>query len=139
MNCPRCGSGRTKKKGISHTAKQNYYCHSCQRQFLERGQDWFISDAQRTIIDKLLLERMSLSGICRVVGVSESWLYAYIKELYAALPDELNAEAELPCLEDYLADRMEEEIHRIEHLKKIQLHLKSISRSKPARKTGKKR
>lgn len=126
MDCPRCGSTNVKKNGISHTGKQNYYCHDCQRQFLENGQDWFVSEEKRILIDKLLLERISLAGICRVVEVSESWLLGYIKKLYEGLPDHLHADESLPSIEDYLADRMDEEIQRIELIKKIQIHLRTI-------------
>lgn len=128
MDCPRCGSSQTKKNGTSHTNKQNYYCHGCNRQFLENGQDWFVSESQRSLINKLLLERISLAGICRVVGVSESWLQSYIKELYGSLPDDLYVDEQMPSVEEYLEDRMDEEIQRIELLKKIQLHFKHIKK-----------
>lgn len=126
MDCPRCGSTQTKKNGTSHTGKQNHYCHGCGRQFLEDGQDWFIDDRQRSLVDKLLLERISLAGICRVVGVSQSWLLSYIRGLYENLPDHLFADAYIPSMEEYLADRMDEEIHRIELIKKIRIHLRTI-------------
>jgi len=38
------------------------------------------------LIDRLLLERISLAGIARVVGVSESWLQNYVNEKYAQTP-----------------------------------------------------
>lgn len=126
MDCPHCRSTNTKRNGISHTGKQNHYCHDCHRQFLENGQDWFISDQQRSLVDKLLLERISLAGICRVVEVSESWLLSYVKDLYGRLPDHLHADDSMPDVEDYLADRMDEEIQRIELIKKIRIHLKTI-------------
>jgi insertion element IS1 protein InsB len=40
----------------------------------------------------LLLERISLSGICRVCGVSLRWLLSFIAELYESLPDDLNVQ-----------------------------------------------
>jgi hypothetical protein len=39
----------------------------CGRQFVAGGQDWFVSDADKLQIDCLLLERISLCGICRVM------------------------------------------------------------------------
>lgn len=78
------------------------------------------------MINKLLLERISLSGICRVCEVSQPWLLNYIKELYSNLPDDLNADLSLPDIESYLADRMDEEIGRIRAIKKIQLYYKSM-------------
>jgi len=51
--------------------------------------------------------------------VSEQWLLAYIKKLYENLPDDLNADLTLLDIEAYLADRMDEEIGRIEVIKKF--------------------
>ena len=70
------------------------------------------------LIDKLLLERISLAGICRVCDVSQPWLLNYIQKLYAQLPDDLNADAELPETETYLDARMDEEIRRLRRVKK---------------------
>lgn len=126
MTCTRCGSENIKKNGHTHYGKQNYYCHSCGSQFVESGQLWFVSESEKGLINKLLLERISLSGICRVCDVSESWLLNYIKELYSNLPDDLNADLVVPDLEAYLSDRMDEEIGRIEVIKKIRVHLKTI-------------
>jgi transposase-like protein len=96
MECPHCKSGVVKKNGHTHYGKQNYQCTGCSRQFVENGQSWFVSASEKVFINKLLLERISLSGICRVCDVSESWLLTYIKELYAHLPDDLNADLTLP-------------------------------------------
>ena len=126
MQCPNCHSHRIKKNGISHTKKQNYYCHDCKRQFLEGGSSWFITEEEKELVDKLLLERISLAGIIRVVGVSQSWLSSYIKQLYNSLPDDLNASTSIPDIEEYLDDRMDEEISRIEAIKKIQVHWRRI-------------
>jgi transposase-like protein len=125
MKCSHCSGEHTKKNGHTHYGKQNYYCHNCQIQFVEGGQAWFVSDSDKLLINKLLLERISLSGICRVCDVSQTWLLAYIKELYDNLPDELNADLSLPDMESYLADRMEEEIGKIEAIKKIRLYYRS--------------
>lgn len=119
INCPHCQSHSLKKNGHTHYGKQNYLCKSCGRQFVENGQEWFISDSEKELIDKLLLERIPLAGICRVTGVSERWLQSYIKELYAGLPDELNAELQLPDEQLYLAARLDEEIERIRDKKKV--------------------
>ena len=119
MNCPHCPSTHIKKNGHTHYGKQNYQCTDCKRQFVESGQDWFVSPSEKALINKLLLERISLSGICRVCDVSETWLLSYIKELYSNLPDDLNADLTLPDLESYLSTRMEEEISRIETIKKF--------------------
>jgi len=110
MNCPHCQSPRIKKNGHTHYGKQNYQCTACRRQFVELGPDWFVNEADKVLINKLLLERISLAGICRVCNVSPTWLLAYSKQVDAQLPDDLNAEAELPEIETYLDARMDEEI-----------------------------
>lgn len=45
-----------------------------------------ISDATKSLIDKLLLEKISLAGIARVTGVSLRWLQYYINQKLAAVP-----------------------------------------------------
>ena len=128
LSCPSCKSDEIKKNGLTSYSKQNYMCKNCGRQFVENGSEWFVSDQTKKIIDKLLLERLSFAGICRAMQVSKSWLLNYIKELYCQLSDHLYVEEELPDMEEYLDDRFDEEIKRIERLKKIQIHLKSIKK-----------
>jgi hypothetical protein len=113
MDCPHCHSKNTKKNGHTSYGKQNYQCTDCKRQFVEGGQDWYVSDSDKVIIDKLLLERISLAGICRACNVSHAWLSQYIVSLYSDLPDDLNASQTLPEIPSYLADRFDEEIDRI--------------------------
>jgi hypothetical protein len=48
-----------------------------------------ISDEKKALIDRLLLERISLAGIARSVGVSECWLQNYVNKKYAAVPREI--------------------------------------------------
>lgn len=134
MKCSHCGSEQVKKNGHTHYGKQNYLCYECNRQFVENGQDWFVNESDKVLINKLLLERISLAGICRVCTISEKWLLSYIKALYSALPDDLNADLVLPDIEAYLADRMEEEISRLSGIKKIQLHYKTIFSQQQLRK-----
>lgn len=124
MKCSHCSSENTKKNGHTHYGKQNYLCHTCNRQFVEGGQEWFVNESDKILINKLLLERISLSGICRVCDVSQQWLLSYIKELYKSLPDDLNADLSIPDLDSYLSERMDEEIGRIEVIKKIRIHLR---------------
>jgi insertion element IS1 protein InsB len=54
------------------------------------AEDRLISDEQRTLIEHLLRERISLRGICRAVGVSLTWLLHFIVERFAACPDDLH-------------------------------------------------
>lgn len=113
LTCNCCESKNIKKNGHTHYGKQNYMCKDCGRQFVKGGQDWFISDTKKDLVDKLLLERISLAGITRVTGISKSWISTYLKGKYGDLPDDLNADLSLPKIEEYLADRMDEEIDRL--------------------------
>jgi IS1 family transposase len=103
LRCPRCQLSHIKKNGHTYYGKQNYRCLICDRQFVIREQ--VISSDKQELIKSLLLERISLRGICRVVGVSLCWLLNFIESLYLANPDDLNfrlpddAEIELFLLE----------------------------------------
>jgi hypothetical protein len=75
---------------ISCTLKQNHQCKACGRQFVASPEDHIISEEQRTLIEHLLRERISLRGICRAVGVSLPWLLHVMVECFAACPDHLH-------------------------------------------------
>ncbi len=83
--CPICASTQTVKNGRIHNGKQRFLCHECGRQFVEHPQKKMIDSAVRELIDRLLLERISLAGIARAVQVSEQWLQTYVNEKYAAV------------------------------------------------------
>jgi insertion element IS1 protein InsB len=87
LRCPRCGLSHSKRNGHTHYRKQNYRCLGCGRQFVRDSQR--VDEAARALVKKLLLERLSLRGICRVAGVSLTWLLHFIATLYAQLPDDL--------------------------------------------------
>jgi insertion element IS1 protein InsB len=91
--CPECGSEENKKNGHIHNGKQNHYCKSCGRQFVEGSKQKIISVEEREQIRKLLLERIPLRGVCRVMGVSLRWLLGFIATEYEQLPDDLNYQA----------------------------------------------
>ena len=89
MVCPRCHSDKTVKNGRIHNGKPKFKCKVCNRQLVEDPQNRPILDSTQQIIDKLLLERISLAGICRARGVSEKWLYPYQAVKYANMPSQL--------------------------------------------------
>ena len=45
-----------------------------------------VSDETKQLIDKLLLEGISLGGIARVTGVSWSWLQNYVNNKFSQVP-----------------------------------------------------
>ena len=86
MNCPKCVSEQIIKNGSIHNGKQKYMCKACGRQFVQDPQHRVISDETKSLIDKLLLEKLPLAGIARVTGVSERWLQSYVNDLYQDVP-----------------------------------------------------
>jgi insertion element IS1 protein InsB len=85
MHCPRCEGTRIVKNGSIHSGKPKWLCKDCRRQFVEEPASHRISDATKQLIDKLLLERLSLAAIVRVSGVSLRWLQYYVNAKYAAV------------------------------------------------------
>ena len=90
--CPACGSTQFKKNGHIHSGKQHYQCKACGRQFVVSTEERIISSEQRTRVEHLRCERISLRGICRAVGVSLTWLLHFMVERFAACPDHLHAQ-----------------------------------------------
>jgi insertion element IS1 protein InsB len=90
--CPGCGSIQFKKNGHIHSGKQNHRCKACGRQFVASAEGRIIADEQRTLVEHLLRERISLRGICRAVGVRLTWLWHFMVECFAACPDHLHAQ-----------------------------------------------
>jgi len=80
MQCPRCGSSAIVKNGSNANGKKKFLCKDCSRQFVENPQNRRISDAEWRIVDKLLLEKISMAGIARAVSISKRWLQEYVKK-----------------------------------------------------------
>ncbi len=91
--CPKCTSARTVKNGRIHNGKQRFLCQECGRQFVKQPTKKVIDPATRELIDRLLLERISLAGIARAVQVSETWLQLYVNEKYACVPRQVEVTA----------------------------------------------
>jgi IS1 family transposase len=65
-----------------------------------------IAAEHRTVVERLLCEKISLHGICRAIGVSIRWLMDFMIACFAALPEHLHIqpvassrEVLLGCLE----------------------------------------
>src|SRR5579871_1628569 len=72
--CPSCGSSLVVRNGHIHNGYARFACKVCRRQFVENPAWKPISDETKQLIDKLLLERLSLAAIARVCGVSKRLL-----------------------------------------------------------------
>ena len=106
--CPECGSNRFKKNGHIHTGKQHHQCKTCGRQFVLCAENHVIAEDQRTLVARLLCEKISLHGICRAVGVSLRWLMDFIVARFAALPEHLQVRP-VAAPRDVLIGRLEVE------------------------------
>src|SRR5918996_5837297 len=106
--CPTCGSSNYKKNGHIHNGKQNHQCKDCGRQFVDCFEPYRVSDETRDLIERLLLERISLRGICRAVKVGLKWLLGFIVTCFETLPDHLNVQP-ISCDNDVMIQRLEVE------------------------------
>ena len=86
--CPSCHSPKVVKNGFTHHGKQNHRCKDCGRQFVMNNQH-LIQAQVRTLIANCLLERNSLRSICRIFGISLTWLQAFAQSLWSQTPKRL--------------------------------------------------
>lgn len=93
INCPNCSSNKIVKNGRIHNGKQRFKCNECNRQFVENPQKITINQEKRELIDRLLLEKISLAGIARAVKVSEKWLQTYVNDKYSLVSREIDVTA----------------------------------------------
>ncbi len=76
-NCPSGYSESVVKNGKTRHGKQNYKCRDCGRQFVENPQWQRVLDRiqpMKSLLERLLLEKIPLAGIARVLKLSERWL-----------------------------------------------------------------
>jgi insertion element IS1 protein InsB len=106
--CPRCKSSTYKKNGHIHNGKQNHQCKDCGRQFVDCFEQYRVSDETRDLIERLLLARIPLRGICRAVKVGLKWLLGFIVTCFETLPDHLNVQP-ISCDQDVMIQRLEVE------------------------------
>ena len=86
MQCPRCQGTQVVKNGTIHSGKPKWMCKTCQRQFVANPEQRRIAVETKALVDKLLLERISLAGIVRSTGVSPRWLQDYVNKKYENQP-----------------------------------------------------
>jgi len=88
--CYYCGSTKVIKYGQTHNKKARCKCKHCGRQFVLWRSYPPLTEAQKTLIGDLLLERIALEGIQRVLKISAYQLYTYMDKLYAESPPNLH-------------------------------------------------
>jgi insertion element IS1 protein InsB len=65
---------------------------ACGHQFVVYADNRAIAEDQRTLVERLLLEKISLHGICRAVGVSIRWLMDFMITRFNVFPDHLHVQ-----------------------------------------------
>lgn len=83
--CYYCGSVHVAKNGRTHYGKARGRSKACSRQFVFERRNQSLSQEQKRLIGLLLLERISLEGICRVLDAAAYCLYRYMEKLYRQL------------------------------------------------------
>ena len=71
-----------------------------------------ITEEQRALIERLLLERISLHGICRALGVGLRRLLYFIVERFTAAPDHLYVQPTVGT-QRVMLQRLEAEVHEL--------------------------
>lgn len=92
--CPNCHGCNIKKNGRTYYGKQNHKCKDCGRQFVEEN-NHTIGIELREIARRCLLERISLRGTCRLLGVSLTWLMSFAVKTWRETPGDLGANPKL--------------------------------------------
>jgi transposase-like protein len=90
--CPACASHQFKKNGHIHNGKQNHRCKDYGRQFVLQAENRLMNEDQRTLVECLLLKKISLHGICRAVGVSIRWVMNFMVTCFDAVPEHLHTQ-----------------------------------------------
>jgi len=79
-----------------HHGKPKHQCKSCGRQFVVNPTKSSVSEGIKQLIDRLLLERISLREITRVTQVSWSWLQAYVNQKLGLTSRQIMVSGKLP-------------------------------------------
>ncbi len=58
----------------STTATKIINAETAKRQFVLNPRNRPVTEENKKLIDRLLLERLSIAAICRVSGISETWM-----------------------------------------------------------------
>ena len=90
LSCPKCKSERIVKNGFIHNGNQNHKCRNCNRQFVLNPRNRPVTEESKKLIDSLLLERLSIAAICRVSGISETWIQTYAEGKYNTVPQQVS-------------------------------------------------
>jgi insertion element IS1 protein InsB len=74
------------RNGPTRHGVPSFRCRQCGRRFVAEPKKGPVSEEQRSLVRRLLAERLSLRAIARVVGVSRSWLQTFVNAVYDGTP-----------------------------------------------------
>lgn len=91
--CPSCESKEISRNGRTRHGKQNYRCRDCGREFVLDPVWKAITPEQYGLIERMLLERISLAGIARVLQISEDTVQRYVNAKAESVPEQVEVSA----------------------------------------------
>lgn len=109
--CRACAETKVVKNGLRPSKegrKQCWKCKECGFQGVENPGKKVIETFTRILIQKVLLERLSLRGLCRVFDVSLSWLMWFSTSVCKAAPKDLCVRFKEPLSSDDLVFELDE-------------------------------
>jgi insertion element IS1 protein InsB len=80
-----------------------------------------MSEDKRGLIERWLVERMALRGICRAVGVPRTWLVGFLVPCFEALPDPFHVHP-VSCPRDVRIQRLEVKADALASLVQTKVH-----------------
>jgi transposase-like protein len=86
--CSRCAATHVVRNRVNSVGTPTFRCRACGHRFVANPRKGPISEDRRSLIRRLLQERLSLRAIVRIVGVSRSWLQRFVNTLYVETPGE---------------------------------------------------
>ncbi|WP_293369422.1 IS1 family transposase [Microcoleus sp. CAWBG556] len=90
VHCPNCSSKEVSRNGKTRHGKQNFKCRDCGRQFVLNPELKPITEEQKELMSRMLLERISQAGIARVLQVSEDTVQRYVNSQAAAVKKQVD-------------------------------------------------
>ena len=88
-----------------HHGKPNHHCHDWGRPFVQCFAHWLIAEDKRGLLERLLVERISLRGIGREVGGTRKWLLGFLVQCGETLPNHLHGHP-VSCQHNVMVQRL---------------------------------
>ena len=70
------------RNGANSAGTATLRCNRCGRRFVADPQRGPVTDETKSLVERLLGERLALRAIARITGVARSWLQRFVNDLY---------------------------------------------------------